>query len=319
VKVLVTGSEGVFAQQVIAELITSGHTVIGVDNLSKHSKVKNLGWYTFIEGDLTNAIFTNSLFDNQHYDLVFHFAAIIYGVLWYDRYPADVLSKNIAMTSNILYNHKSMDKFIYISSSMVYERTTIYPSKEDDTKYVAIMSSDYGLSKFVGERLVEAYHKQHGLSYTIWRPFNIFDIKEKIHKEDGRGHVFSDLVRKILIDRQMPITLLGNGEQTRTFIDLRDASYAIANFSSKSIGTYNLGSMEEVTIKELATLIAEKAVDLGLLDSEYKLAFEGSEVHSNDVQRRIPDTIKLSAQFSWKPTIPLSTSIQDFLLTEWSY
>ena len=310
-KVLVTGSEGVFAQQAIIELLANGHVVTGVDNLSKYNEVKNTGQYELIQGDLTDYAFVTSLFNDSSYDIVFHFAALIYGVLWYDKYPAEVLGKNITMTSNLLLNHKSIGKFVYISSSMVYEKTGFYPSKEQDTDYINVMSTDYGFSKYACERLVEAYHKQYELPYLIWRPFNVFDINEKISKDEGKGHVFSDLVRKILIDQQMPVKLLGNGEQTRTFIDIRDAAYAIANLSDQIIGRYNLGTEREITIKELAIIIADTAIELDLLSSSYNLQFETTNVHINDVKRRKPDTSKLQAH--WSPRITIEQSVKAFL------
>ena len=311
-EILVTGSEGVFAQKVITELLAQGHSVVGVDNLSKYNEVKNIGQYSLIQGDLTDTVFTNSLFIDKRYDMVLHFAAMIYGVLWYDKHPADVLSNNISMTSNLLANHSSIDKFVYMSSSMVYENTTIYPSKELDQ--VPIMSTDYGFSKYVCERLVNSYSKQHALSYLIWRPFNVFDINENLNPIAGVGHVFSDLVRKILIEQQTPIYLLGDGNQTRTFIDIRDAAYAVASFSEKLEGTYNLGTEEEITIKKLASLIAKKAIELELLSDSYNVSFSNKEVHNNDVKRRGPDISKLVYSTSWKPSISLDKSIEDFLL-----
>jgi UDP-glucose 4-epimerase len=315
-KVLVTGSEGVVAQQVIPILLKAGYTVTGVDNLSKHNVVKNKGEYTFINGDLTNSVFTESLFKNT-YDYVLHFAAIIYGVLWYNKHPADVLSKNIAMISNITNHHQSIGKLVYISSSMVYERSDKMPNSEDDTGNCGIMTSSYGLSKYVCERYVTHYHEQYGLDYVIWRPFNIFDIEETVYKEVGMGHVFSDFFKKIVIDKQTPMPILGDGEQTRSFIDIRDAAYAIATFSffdKATNNTYNLGTDTAISIKELASLIAEEAKSLSMLSNNYELSFEYVEVHQHDVKKRAPDMTKLISHFSWEPKITVKESINRYLI-----
>ena len=319
--ILVTGSEGVIAQQTISLLIQQGFNVTGVDNLQKYNKV-NKGGYTFIKGDLTDAIFTNSLFISQDgiavkYDLVIHFAAIIYGVLWYDKYPAEVLSNNILMTINLLNNHNNIEKFIYVSSSMVYECSDSFPSKEEDTDSIRVMSSDYGLSKYVCERLVHSYNVQHNLRYTIWRPFNVFDINEQIYLENGKGHVFSDLFKKIVLDKQEPLFLLGDGKQTRSFIDIRDVAHAIAFFSINNISnnkTYNIGTDISISIKELATLISIYADKYKLLPTKYNLTFKETAIHSKDVKNRLPDVNKLLGDFNWLPSIPLSTSIEDFIL-----
>jgi UDP-glucose 4-epimerase len=314
-RILITGSEGIVAQQVIPLLILAGHTIIGVDNLSKHGTRNKPNNYDFIEGDLTDSVFTNSLF-TATYDYVFHFAAIIYGVVGYNKNTADMLSKNVSMTSNILNNHKSIGKLIYISSSMVYERSEIIPSNEQDTDNIQIMTSSYGLSKYVCERLVLEYNTQYDLDYLIWRPFNIFDIKEKVHKEVGMGHVFSDLFKKIVIDRQAPLELLGNGEQTRSFIDIRDASYAIATFSFFDVATnntYNLGVANSISIKELAHLIADTAKRHGMLPKDYQLHFKSTSVHKHDVKNRAPDTSKLISDFAWEPKITIDESISIYL------
>jgi|TARA_R110001592_G_scaffold218410_1_gene472462 UDP-glucose 4-epimerase len=314
-KILVTGSEGVVAQQVIPFLLKTGHTIVGVDNLSKHNVIKNTGNYTFIKGDLTDSAFTNSLF-KESYDYVFHFAAMIYGVLWYNKHPADVLSKNIAMTANILNNYHKIDKMIYISSSMVYERSVTLPNREEDTDTIPVMGSSYGLSKYVCERLIIDYNIQYGLDYLIWRPFNIFDIEEKVYKEVGMGHVFSDLFKKIVIDNQHPLQLLGDGEQQRSFIDIRDAAYAIANFSldRKANNTvYNLGTDKAITIKQLSMLIADAAKSLGMLSLDYDLEFKTTKVHKHDVKKRVPDTNKLFIDFGWEPTINTADSINNYL------
>jgi UDP-glucose 4-epimerase len=316
-RVLVTGSEGVLAQQVIPLLIASGFTVIGVDNLSKHSVVKNTGTYTFINGDLTDPIFTNTLF-TEYYDYVFHFAAIIYGVLWYNKYPADVLSKNISMTSNILTNHSSIGKLVYTSSSMVYEKSTIIPNKEQDADTSCVMTSSYGLSKYVCEKLIKHFYEQHDLVYLIWRPFNIFDITEKLYDEDGKGHVFSDFVNKIVVKKQQPLSILGDGEQRRSFIDIRDAAYAIATFSTlpkSNNKTYNLGTENDISIKELAALIVNEAKLLKLLDNSYVLSFNSSYVHEHDVKERVPDITSLNTDFTWKPQISIANSINKYIIT----
>jgi UDP-glucose 4-epimerase len=315
-KILITGSEGVLAQQVIPILIDRGFTIVGVDNLSKHNIIKNTGNYTFINGDLTDPVFTNTLF-TEYYDYVFHFAAIIYGVLWYNKYPADVLANNVSMTSNILTNYENIGKMVYTSSSMVYERSAIVPNKEEDADISPVMTSSYGLSKYVCERLIKHFHEQHNLDYLIWRPFNIFDITEKLYDEEGKGHVFSDFVNKIVVKKQQPLSILGDGEQRRSFIDIRDAAYAIATFSTfekSNNKTYNLGSETDVSIKELAALIAEEAKELKLLDSNYELHFNSSYVHQHDVKKRVPDTTNLSTDFSWEPQITIATSINNYLI-----
>ena len=172
-KILVTGSEGSLMQWVIPVLLKNGHSVLGVDNFARYGEIERQRNYDFIRGDLTDEEFVWDLV--HQVDGVMQAAALIYGVGGFHKYPADILSKDIILHTNILEAARVLKrkKICYISSSMVYERCQTYPSGEEDVDVSLIPSTDYGLSKLVGERLSQAYWKQYGLKYVIWRPFNI--------------------------------------------------------------------------------------------------------------------------------------------------
>ena len=93
----------------------------------------------------------------------------------FNKYPADILSKDVVLHQNILWSmvKHNVKKIAYISSSMVYERCQNHPSKEEDAFESLIPSTDYGLSKVVGEKMCKAFARQYDMKYVIWRPFNI--------------------------------------------------------------------------------------------------------------------------------------------------
>jgi len=198
-KILVTGSEGSLAQIVIPYLLTDGHEIVGVDNFARYGRIERERKYEFITGDLGDTAIVKSIYSQYRFDAVFHFAALIYGVVGFHKRPADIIADNNLMTINLLkFGHESIKKFIYLSSSMVYERSMKWPHKEEDTEDVPVMSTSYGLSKYIGERVVQSYHEQYGADYVIWRPFNIITPFEA-PEEEGFSHVFVDMIEKILV------------------------------------------------------------------------------------------------------------------------
>lgn len=311
-KVLVTGSEGSLMQAVIPLLIEKGHAVKGVDNFARYGEIDREREYEFVRGDLTNIDFVESVVKDV--DAVMQAAALIYGVGGFHKYPADILSKDIALHQNILHSMVRFDvgKMIYISSSMVYERCRSHPSREEDVDESLIPSTDYGLSKLVGERLTKAFHRQYGIDYTIWRPFNIITPHEKGEKELGTSHVFADYIRNIIIEKQTDLPIIGDGEQIRCFTWIGDVARGIAEFSfdqRTENETFNLGNPEPITMKDLANLIYGSAKTHGLISSNGGLSFQTKMSFDDDVRIRIPDVTKAKNVLGWEPTLKAAESV----------
>lgn len=303
-KILVTGSEGSLMQYVIPLLLKQGHTVVGVDNFARYGEIDRKREYKFIRGDLTDQKFVESIM--QDIDGVIQAAALIYGVGGFHKYPADILSKDIVLHQNILWAMKKygVKKIAYISSSMVYERCVKHPSEEIDVDDSIVPSTDYGLSKFVGERLCKAFSTQYGINYVIWRPFNIITPYEKGEKELGISHVFADYIKNIIIEKKNPLPIIGDGEQIRCFTWIEDIAAAIANFSfveKTNNEVYNLGNPEPITMKELAKIIH---------DGEEELLFETVKEYSDDVKIRIPNINKAKKELGFSPTIKVREAIK---------
>ena len=303
-RILVTGSEGSLMQAVIPKLMANGHEVIGVDKCGPHSDPPG---YLFYEKDLVQM--TDRWYAGR-IDMVIHAAATIYGVGGFNAYCGDILSNDLVMTRNMLRFAALNDvkKFVSLSSSMVYERcpshSTGVEEAEVDWQSYQVPLTDYGLSKYTGERMVKAFNVQYGLPYVIWRPFNIITPYEHAKGAPGTSHVFADFFDAILKKKMELIPILGSGNQTRCFTWIHDVAQAIADFSEKAEGAYNIGSTEEVTMLELAKLIWV----LSGRDPT-ALRFNFLKPYINDVMRRKPNVDKIAMDFGWTAKTTLTQSI----------
>ena len=319
-RVLVTGSEGSLMQAVIPLLLKKGHVVYGVDNLARYGERLGIAGndYQFIKCDLTDGISVLKLFEQVKPDYVIQAAATIYGVGGFNKYCGEMY-KDISLHDNVLRAAAaySVLKVIYISSSMVYEncpQDIAYPVKEDIVGNYPAPYTDYGLSKFVGERVSHAYHRQYDLKYTIWRPFNIITPYEKSESEEvGISHVFADYIKNIVIEKKKPLPILGDGYQIRCFTWIDEVAAAIADhsFSQKTDNkTYNLGNPEPISMRVLAEKIKDIAAKEFMLLDDYFLLYETIGDYTNDVRVRIPDCEKAKNELGWEAKMKVDDSIR---------
>lgn len=315
-RVLVTGSEGSLMQWTIKHLVENGHDIVGVDNHARYdnydyTRVVDPNRYEFEKADLTDYDRVMDLLEGI--DGVINAAALIYGVKGFHEYPADILSNDIVIDRNIMEAavEHDVDRVAYLSSSMVYEQDDP-PHSEGDVWENKVPSTDYGLSKVIGERYSMAFEEQYDINYTIWRPFNIITPYEKSEDEAGISHVFADFLRKILVEKQNPMEIFGDGEQVRCFTWIDEVAEAIATKSFAEETTneaYNLANPEPVTMKELARRIFEKGKERGLVEGE-SLTFDQVPIYDDDVKERIPSVEKAQKHFDWDPDVKLDDSLE---------
>lgn len=300
----------------IPHLLEAGHEIIGVDTCEKWGVRSARRHYRFVQADASDQTAMRPLFPEV--ECVIQAAATLFGVTGFHRRCADILAHDMAVHQNVL--QLSVDacigRVVYMSSSMVYEMCRTEPYVEEAVDNALLPRTEYGLCKLVGERLSRAYWKQYGLPFTIWRPFNVIDPNEEGTDDPGVSHVFADLIYRLVAHQQNPLELLGDGQQVRSFVHVREMGEAIARFSldERTQGqTYNLGRDEPVTVMELAQTIYRKACVRGLIRKPRTLEFRSLPVPATDVRRRIGCFAKAEKELNWKSRISLDQALEDCL------
>ncbi|MDP3973558.1 MAG: NAD-dependent epimerase/dehydratase family protein [Candidatus Daviesbacteria bacterium] len=295
-KILVTGGAGFIGSEVVKQLIERGYQVRVADDLSK-KEAKVPKECEFLKLDLTKK--EAALRAMEGIDYCIHLAAKIGGIGYFHKYPATILSENNKMYSAVFEAAvaKKIKRIIYLSSSMVFESTNRFPSKESDLDKIPPPVSSYGFSKLVGEWYCRAFRDEYGLPYTIIRPFNAYGINEAPGEEIGYAHVIPDLIKKIL-SGQYPLELLGNGRQTRCFTHVSDITRGIilAMESDKAINDdFNIGSEKEMRMLDLAELLWRKCN----ADKPFKVKYVKGFKY--DIKRRVPSSKKTKKILKWEP------------------
>jgi UDP-glucose 4-epimerase len=239
---------------------------------------------------------------------VIHLAAIVGGIGNFHRLPYTLLDANNALTGTVVGAAlaSGVERFTYVSSSMVFERAEVFPTPEDYLPDCPVPLSAYGFSKLAGEVYCRAASEEHGLHYTICRPFNAYGPGEMPADEPGIAHAVPDLITKVLAGER-PLPIFGSGEQTRTLTHVDDIAAGIVAAMSSEAGIdqdFNISAAEELSMKEIARLIWEACgEDPGELEFEHRPGF------AVDVQRRWPSVAKAREDLGWQAHVPLREGI----------
>src|SRR5580692_4828611 len=322
--VLVSGSAGFIGGYVVEELLRRGHEVVGIDNLSKYGRVAKSyddhRSYTFVEGDARDVdLMTKLLLDCDHFIAG---AALIGGISYFHTYAYDLLATNerIIATScdaAIEAHHAGrLQKVTYLSSSMVFESATSWPSAEGQEHEIPPPLSSYGFQKLAVEYFARAAHSQYGLPYTILRPFNCVGIGERRALGDveilsgnvrlAMSHVVPDLVQKVL-KGQDPLHLLGDGSQVRHYTYGADLAVGIVTAMEHPAALnedFNLSTSVSTTVLELANVIWAM-----IKGPQVPFRWVSDEPFVYDVNRRIPSIEKAKKLLGFEAT----TSLEDLL------
>jgi nucleoside-diphosphate-sugar epimerase len=300
-------------REVIPQLLVAGHEVRGVDNYGRYGREAPPTGIEFVEGDLTDPAVVRRVVAGM--DGIIQAAAQIFGVTGFHRVGADILQRDTMLHGLVLREalHAGARRVVYISSSMVYERSGAV-AREADVVDMPVPRTDYGLSKLMGERLSVAFAAQYGLPYTIWRPFNIIGLHERaVGQDPGVSHVFADFIQRIVHERQNPLLVLGSGAQVRCFTWIGDVAEAIARFSfapETENEDFNLGNPEPVTMLDLAERIYSLFHELSGQPVKRPLAFRHEPVYADDVQVRLVASDKARERLGWEPTVTLDEMLR---------
>jgi UDP-glucose 4-epimerase len=301
---LVTGGAGFIGSAVVRNLLDRGEEVRIVDDLSKGSASNVPEGVDSLEGDLTDPDVCSAAF--KGIDVCFHLAAKIGGIGYFHRYPADILDDNNLMLSQVFRTGSQLGtKVVYVSSSMVFERAVDFPTPESAIDRSPPPFSAYGFSKLVGEWYCRAFQEQFGTPFAIARPFNAYGPGELPEDEPGLAHVIPDLIRKVL-DPERPISLLGDGRQTRSFTYVDDVADAIVTIGTHPTGEnedFNIGTGVETSIRDLLAVVWRAC------GREGEPEVSETPPMPVDVPRRVPDVSKIRKVLGWSASTSLDEGI----------
>jgi UDP-glucose 4-epimerase len=239
---------------------------------------------------------------------VIHLAAIVGGIANFHKLPYTLTEVNNALYNAVVRAALDHDvqRFVYVSSSMVFERATEFPTTEAHILECPMPRSAYGFSKLTGEVYVRAAHDEHGLPYTICRPFNAYGPGEMPEDEPGIAHAVPDLIRKCL-SGQEPLQIFGDGTQTRTLTHVDDIADGIVTAMSSPAGLhedFNISASDERTVAEIAQIVWEACGrDPDAFALEHLPSFEV------DVVRRWPSVEKARTLLGWQARIGVHEGI----------
>jgi len=315
-RVLVTGSAGFLGGYIVPELLARGYRVLGLDNFTKNGLVRNSydghSMYQAVMGEARDRHTIEALLDGC--DHLIANAALVGGIGYFHARPYDLLAANERITAATAdaairaHQRARLRKVTWISSSMVYESATTWPSAEGQEREMPPPRSSYGFQKLAVEYFARAAWDQYQLPYTIVRPFNAVGPGES--PVDGMAHVVPDLVAKVM-GGECPLTILGDGSQVRHYTYAGDVARGIVDAMASPDAwneDFNLASSEGTTVLDLAALIWRK------LRADPP-AISPRRGYLNDVQRRVPDVGKARRLLGWEATTPLETVVDQVI--EW--
>jgi UDP-glucose 4-epimerase len=327
-KVVVSGSAGFIGGYLVEELLQRGYTVVGVDNFSKYGKVRKSyddhPRYELVEGDARDVgLMTRLLSDCDQFVAG---AAMIGGISYFHTYAYDLLATNERIIASscdaaiAAHQQGRLKKVTYLSSSMVFESATEWPSHEGQQREIPPPLSSYGFQKLAVEYFAKAAWDQHRLPYTIIRPFNCVGIGEgrAVGDEEilsgnvrlAMSHVVPDLVQKVL-KGQDPLHILGSGEQVRHYTyggDLAEGIVASMEHADALNDDFNLSTDQSTTVLELAEFIWRK-----IKGPEMPLRVVSDEPFEFDVQRRVPATEKSKRVLGFEATTTLDQMLDEVI------
>ncbi|MBU0481255.1 MAG: NAD(P)-dependent oxidoreductase [Proteobacteria bacterium] len=326
-KILVTGAAGFVAGYLIDELLRHGHEIVGIDNFQKYGRVEKSyadhPAYRFVEGDVKDIDLLKELLADC--DQLVAGAAIIGGISLFHAYAYDLLAENERIMASTFdaalwaARERRLRKINVISSSMVYENTSTYPTTEGEQLRCPAPSSTYGFQKLACEYYAKGAWEQYRLPYTIIRPFNCVGTGEKRALCDSEilsgnirlamSHVVPDLVQKIL-KGQDPVHLLGDGSQVRHFTYAGDLAEGIRLCIEKEEALnedFNISIGVSTRIVDLAALIWRK------INGDKPFRWVSDEPFQYDVAKRVPSVEKARNLLGFAATTSLEESLDEVI------
>ncbi len=313
-RALITGGAGFIGSHLAEALLSAGHEVDVIDNLSTGS-IRNISHlkvnprFKYVIDTLTNEPLLAELVDRN--DVVFHFAAAV-GVKLIVEEPVHTIETNVHGTEVVLkHANKKKKKVVIASTSEVYGKSTDVPFREDADLVMGATVKHrwaYACSKAIDEFLALAYYKERNLPVIIVRFFNTVGPRQT----GQYGMVLPSFVQQAMSGN--PITVFGDGTQSRSFTFVGDVVECLMKLiqEPRAIGqVFNIGNEEEVSILRLAEIVKEmtgsaSTIEFIPYDKAYEAGFE-------DMPRRVPDLAKVSNLVGYQPKVQLTEIIRSVI------
>ena len=327
-KVLVTGAAGFIGGYLVEELLASDYDVVGLDNFSKYGRLRPAGddhaRYRFVEGDAKDVgLLRELLADCDHFVAG---AAMIGGIAYFHKLAFDLLAENERITAAAFEaaiearRRGRLRKITAVSSSMVFENASRFPTEESDLPACPPPTSTYGFQKLAVEYFARGAHEQYQLPYTIVRPFNCVGIGERKAKTDEDvlsgnvkltlSHVVPDLIQKVL-KGQDPLHLLGDGEQVRHYTFGGDVARGIRccmEHEAALNSDVNISTDRPHTVREVAEMIWRK---IHVPDRPMRIVSDAP--YPYDVRFRSPSVEKARRLLGFEATTTLEEVLDELV------
>lgn len=292
-KVYVAGHRGMVGSAIVRRLAKEGCRVLTA---------------TRSEMDLTSQAAVESWFAKNRPDAVFLAAAKVGGILANDTMPADFLYENLMIEANIIHaaHNNGTEKLLFLGSSCIYPKFAEQPIPEDAllTGPLEPTNEWYAIAKIAGIKLCQAYRKQHGADFISAMPTNLYGTGDNY--DPRTSHVLPALIRKVheaKADNAPSITLWGSGTPLREFLHADDCADALVFLMQHYSGHehVNVGSGHEISIRDLAVMIAEASGYSGIIELDPS--------KPDGTPRKLMDSARLRAM-GWQPSIGLDAGIR---------
>ena len=300
-KVYIAGHKGMVGSAIYRKLEKEGYT--------------NLITKTSSELDLRDQAAVADFFEQEKPAFVFLAAAKVGGIIANNTYRADFLYENLQIQNNIIHSAylNKVEKLLFLGSSCIYPKMAPQPLKEEYllTGLLEPTNEPYAIAKIAGIKMCDAYRAQYGCNYISVMPTNLYGYNDNYHPQNS--HVLPALIRKFheaKVQKNASVMIWGTGTPKREFLfadDLAEACYYLMNNYDEK-GLINIGTGEDITIKDLALLIKE------IVGFEGEIKFDAAK--PDGTPRKLMDVTKLHSK-GWKHTIELPEGItlayRDFL------
>jgi UDP-glucose 4-epimerase len=299
-KIIVTGGSGFIGSEVVFQLLGKNYEVINLD--IKKPKYKSDA--IFIKCDLRYEFPNKKILRSP--EAIIHLAANIGNARYSLDNPYSMLSDNSLIDLNVAKGAvlTKTKKVIYISSSLVYERSNKFPADEILTDTIPHPKLAYSFEKLFGEQIFTNLHKQIGINYVICRLFNAYGVNS-YGLRDKHRHVIEDIFQKLKSGNN-ELTIIGDGKQKRCFTHVKDLARGIilALENKNAINEIlNIGSVKEYEINQIAQLIIK------LHFSNRKIKIKHTSNINKDINKNSADSKKALKIIKWKPEISMEKGI----------